>query len=82
VEIQYPEYFRVKATTVIPYTCGLTSVDIKNTNSQRARLAWGSAAAAGAMDRRTRASDAWIWPNTPAIAPPSHAESGGGAALV
>ena len=29
MEIQYPEYFRVKATTVIPYACGLTSIDVK-----------------------------------------------------
>jgi hypothetical protein len=29
MEIQYPKYFRVKATTVIPYTCGLTFVHVK-----------------------------------------------------
>ena len=29
MKIRYPEYFQVKATTVIPYTCGLTSVDVK-----------------------------------------------------
>jgi hypothetical protein len=29
VEIRYPEYFRVKATTVILYACGLISVDVK-----------------------------------------------------
>jgi hypothetical protein len=29
MEIQYPEYFRVKAIMVILFICGLTSVDIK-----------------------------------------------------
>ena len=29
MEIRYPEYFWVKATMVIPYTCGLNYVDVK-----------------------------------------------------
>jgi hypothetical protein len=29
MEIRCPEYFWVKATTIIPYACGLTSVDVK-----------------------------------------------------
>jgi hypothetical protein len=29
MEIRYLEYFWVKATIVIPYACGLTSVDVE-----------------------------------------------------
>jgi hypothetical protein len=29
MEIRYPEYFWVKATMVILFACGLTSVDVK-----------------------------------------------------
>jgi hypothetical protein len=33
VEIQYPEYFRVKATTVIPYACGIFLHSLRNINN-------------------------------------------------
>jgi hypothetical protein len=29
IEIRYPKYFRVKATMVVPYACGLIYVDVK-----------------------------------------------------
>jgi hypothetical protein len=29
MELRYPKYFRVKATTVTSYAYGLTSIDIK-----------------------------------------------------
>ena len=33
VKIRYPEYFRMKATTVIPYACGLFLYVLRNTDS-------------------------------------------------
>jgi hypothetical protein len=33
VEIRYPEYHQVKATTVIPYACGIFLFVLRNTNT-------------------------------------------------
>ena len=44
MEIQYPKYFRVKATTIIPYGCGLISIDVKKYQQAFWRSCWDTVA--------------------------------------